>query len=352
MAGANGFRRSVNLGAFRAFQAIQMSLNRCSSTFTPCLTFAPGQDGGGEQRVGTIVREHQAKGRLFYGIEILARTRLGPVQLDFNNFLPVLPVFVSVVWHSLRFWDVEPIGQTESLLLCKLLSEKIPAVPHLTCYRLSERRINDFLSLNFKNLLALRGDDVEPNQVFNYAVDLTQFIKCREGDKMSICVAGFPDGYTADQRSPPDMAKNIEILKSKVAAGAECVITQMCYKPEVIVKYVKYCRDEGITIPILIGIMGHDSYSSYKRMRKRGEAELPPELEKELEEIQCRLGTDPSEPSQEIVRFFVRVNVRLISEVLAASDDIWGIVFFTLNRFENVHLMIKELHDLGLFKGP
>ncbi|XP_017021140.1 methylenetetrahydrofolate reductase (NADPH)-like [Drosophila kikkawai] len=358
MAGAVVIRRFASLGAFRSLQTFQMlpkdgqqgqGQNRNSCTYNPTLTFAPGQNGGGEQRIGPLVAEQQKKGRLFYGIEVLARTRKEPVNLDFNTFLPVLPIFVSVVWHSLRYWDVEPISEVDCIVLCKLLAKRLPTMPHLTCYRMSKQRMDQFLDLEFKNLLALRGDDAEPKQEFTFSADLTQFAKCRFGDRISVSVAGFPDGYTRSERTPEHMERNLKIMKAKVEAGADCIITQMCYKPDAIIKYVKDCRAAGITVPILLGIMAPDTYACYKNMIKKGEAELPPDLAEEVERLQCEILTDPSQNSDQISQFFVNYNVRLICEVLAACDDVWGIVFFTLNRFGSVHLTLKELQKIGLF---
>lgn len=44
-------------------------------------------------------------------------------------------------------------------------------------------------------------------------------------------------------------------LKEKVDAGADFIITQLFFKPETFLTYVKDCRNMGINVPILPGIL-------------------------------------------------------------------------------------------------
>ena len=52
-----------------------------------------------------------------------------------------------------------------------------------------------------------------------------------------------------------DYAKEIDYLASKVAAGADVIITQMVFDADVYALFVSDCRSAGITVPILPGIM-------------------------------------------------------------------------------------------------
>ena len=44
-------------------------------------------------------------------------------------------------------------------------------------------------------------------------------------------------------------------LKEKVDAGADFIITQLFFEAATFVKFVKDCRDIGITVPIIPGIL-------------------------------------------------------------------------------------------------
>lgn len=52
-----------------------------------------------------------------------------------------------------------------------------------------------------------------------------------------------------------DYKKEMEYLKAKVDAGANLIITQMVFDAEVFAAFTKECREIGITVPILPGIM-------------------------------------------------------------------------------------------------
>ncbi|XP_017060237.1 uncharacterized protein LOC108100715 isoform X2 [Drosophila ficusphila] len=190
-----------------------------SSSYVPCLTFAPGQNESNqtvEQRIGPLVAERTSRRRFFYGIEVTANEMGGgpPVCLNFNHFLPLLPTFVSVVWLNQRYWDVEPIGQVRSLQMAKHLATHIPVLPHLTAFRLSERRLNQFLDLNFSSILAVRGDQVHEDQRFRLALPMIEHLR-QQRENISICVGGYPEGYTNLGDFPPAFTKNIAFLKKK-----------------------------------------------------------------------------------------------------------------------------------------
>lgn len=62
---------------------------------------------------------------------------------------------------------------------------------------------------------------------------------------------GYPNGH-------PDCAtyeEDIQHLKEKVDAGADFIITQLFFENKTFFKFLKDCRDIGITIPIIPGIM-------------------------------------------------------------------------------------------------
>ncbi|KAH8264885.1 hypothetical protein KR038_006663, partial [Drosophila bunnanda] len=314
-------------------------------SYVPCVTFAPQQTGLVEQRIGPLIAEHQAQRRLFYGMEILPRTRGKPVCLDFKRFLPMLPMFVSLTWMGTSYWDVEPIDQVDSLQLAQHLAPRIPVMPHLTAYRLTDKRLDQFLNLNFSNMLALRGDSMHSGQRFLLSKSIVERAKGRSGDKISICVGGFPEGYNTTEGETPDLTNHIKFLKEKVSAGVDCIITQVCYRPEAIIRFVREVRAAGITVPIMVGIMTHQTFHKYTFIENITSAKLPPRLRQELVQIQ----TEPKANAHLTRTFFVRLNVHIIKSILEADLNIFGFQFFTLNHFGAVEALLKELHLQNLF---
>lgn len=62
---------------------------------------------------------------------------------------------------------------------------------------------------------------------------------------------GYPQGHPDCESYEMD----IQHLKGKVDAGADFIITQLFFESSHYFKYVKDCRDAGITVPIIPGIM-------------------------------------------------------------------------------------------------
>ncbi len=63
------------------------------------------------------------------------------------------------------------------------------------------------------------------------------------------------DDCTAISSHSQAYAKEMEYLASKVAAGADVIITQMVFDADVYATFVRDCRAAGITVPIIPGIM-------------------------------------------------------------------------------------------------
>jgi methylenetetrahydrofolate reductase (NADPH) len=64
-------------------------------------------------------------------------------------------------------------------------------------------------------------------------------------------VTGYPSGHPECTSYEDD----IQHLKEKVDAGADFVITQLFFDPNVFVKFLRDCRTAGITCPIMPGIL-------------------------------------------------------------------------------------------------
>ena len=62
---------------------------------------------------------------------------------------------------------------------------------------------------------------------------------------------GYPNGH-------PDCSsyeEDLKHLKEKVDAGADFIITQLFFENKTFFKFLKDCRDIGITVPIIPGLM-------------------------------------------------------------------------------------------------
>ena len=73
-------------------------------------------------------------------------------------------------------------------------------------------------------------------------------------------------------------------------AGATAIITQMFFDPEVFGIFVKDCRNLGITVPIIPGIMCIGNQGGFKRMTGFCKTRIPDAIMSSLDEAGKVLG--------------------------------------------------------------
>ena len=160
-----------------------------------------------------------------------------------------------------------------------ILSEGIPAAPHLPCIGESPEEIKELLEhykgMGVRHLVALRGDI--PSGVgigmsgLRYANELVELIKSEYGDYFHIEVAAYPE-YHPQSRSAEDDLNNF-VRKAK--AGADSAITQYFYNPDSYFRFVDDVQGRGVDIPIIPGIMPIASFSKLARFSDTCGAEIP-----------------------------------------------------------------------------
>lgn len=249
------------------------------------------------------------------------------------------PSFIDVTWNA---------GGSSSNLTTEIVSTAqsilgLETCMHLTCTgmpkEMVEKALDDAYKAGCQNILALRGDapcDTEKWSAteggFSYAKDLIKFIREKYGDYFDICVAGYPEGHPEEQ----DPKSLIKYLKEKVDAGANFIITQMFYDVENFLSWVKDCRNAGITVPIIPGIMPISTYASFLRRAKWCEINIPRHFLELLEPIK---GDDAK------VR---EVGTKLVAEMCQAMLDggINHLHFYTMNLERSVVMVLEALHLL------
>ena len=68
--------------------------------------------------------------------------------------------------------------------------------------------------------------------------------------KFSIGVAGYPEKHV----DALDAESDLRHLKAKVDAGADYVMTQICYDADRILAFIGRCREAGIDVPVIPGV--------------------------------------------------------------------------------------------------
>ena len=193
----------------------------------------------------------------------------------------------------------------------------IPVVPHILCGGFTKSETEHVLiDLNFleiENVLALRGDGLKNQHVFqaeknghSNANQLVQQISdlkkgkyleedLKNSTPLDFCVgvAGYPEKHF----EAPNMEQDLAHLKQKVEAGADYIVTQMFFDNQVYYDFVKQCRSIGITVPIIPGIKPINLKNQLTVLPKIFSIDIPQELAIELgkcknNEDAAKVGTE------------------------------------------------------------
>ncbi len=214
------------------------------------------------------------------------------------QFEPHQPDFVSITYGAGG-------GTRETTLrYARLLKEEhgFEVMPHLTCVGHTRDELleilEEFAQAGFRNVMALRGDPPKGETTFkaapgglSYGSDLVALIRANFPD-FGIGVGGYPEKHPEAESAEIDLQN----LKTKVDAGADFITTQLFFDNAVYHRFVDRCRNAGIGIPVLPGLLPALSIGQVRRFCSMCGSGLPAELEKNLEmtgeENQSDAGAD------------------------------------------------------------
>lgn len=291
--------------------------------------------------------------------KIRAREAEGKTFFSFEYFPPKTPSGVSNLYdRAERMASVEPLfcdvtwgagGGTSELTLD--LSGNIQrfmgvdVMMHLTCTNMPAGKVREGLEgaklRGIRNILALRGDPpagkewTKCEDGFEHATDLVRFIRAEYKDYFSICVAGYPEGHPSGYLDGKlSMDEEYEYLKEKIDAGADFIITQMFYDVDAFLGFVRKCRDIGINVPILPGILPIQNYRGFQKMTGFCKTNVPPAVLEALEPIK--------EDDAAVKEFGVRLGIDMCRRILKSGLSP-GVHFYSLNLEKSVLAIIDGL---------
>ncbi|MCX5996256.1 MAG: methylenetetrahydrofolate reductase [NAD(P)H] [Chloroflexi bacterium] len=243
------------------------------------------------------------------------------------------PSFISVTQHA----GLNTLDKTRHIVKKLHAETGLTVMPHITCAdpRKSELEpvINYYKGLGTENVLALRGDpeeygtDTFDGQThFRYASDLVRFLSGYQS--FCIGVAVYPEGHL----DSPNLGVDTAFTKQKIDQGAEFGITQMFFENFHFYQMMDRFEQDGITIPIIAGIMPITDFQKVERFSELSGVEIPVPLITKFEEL---------EDADDVVK----AGVDLATEQCL---DLWdnGIRYFhfyTLNRDEAVTRILNNL---------
>eukprot|EP01123_Difflugia_compressa_P000318 TRINITY_DN10405_c0_g1_i1.p1 TRINITY_DN10405_c0_g1~~TRINITY_DN10405_c0_g1_i1.p1 ORF type:complete len:593 (+),score=128.76 TRINITY_DN10405_c0_g1_i1:92-1870(+) len=290
------------------------------------------------RKISDTIKEKEEKKEVFFSFEFFPpKTDRGLQNLytRLDRMAQYKPLFIDVTWGA----GGSTSSLTTSICVNAYKYSSLDANMHLTCTNMPKEKIDEALKeikeIGMKNVFALRGDPPrgeEWKQVeggFAHATDLVRYIRQHYGNWFCIGVAGYPEKHIDCDTYENDLKH----LKEKVDAGADFIITQLCYTADAYLKFIKDCRAIGITIPILPGIMPIRSYQGTVRMCKLCGAHMPKQILDDMEPFK--------EDDERVQAYGVQQAVKMCRELIA--NGVPGLHFYTLNLEQSVRNILLEL---------
>ncbi len=257
-----------------------------------------------------------------------------------SKLSPIQPSFVSVTYGA--------GGSTNELtqnLVIRLKQETpLNIVAHLTAVGASRDdirgQLEKYAAAGINNVVALRGDPPRGNPDFTpasdgfaHAADLVAYIK-KNYPHFGISVAGFPEGHP----ETPNRLQEMDYLKAKVDAGADCITTQLFFDNRDFYDFCERCEIAGIKVPILAGIMPVTSLSGLRRMSELAlGARIPAKL------LRAVLRAQGDEAVEKVG---VHWSTQQVFDLY--DHNVCGIHFYTLNHSKAT---LKIYETLGMSLG-
>lgn len=147
----------------------------------------------------------------------------------------------------------------------------------------------------------------------------------------TIAVAGYPEVHS----DAIDRDTDINYLKNKIDAGADFVLTNLCFSFDVLINFIKCCRDIGITVPIIPGIYIPNSYVSLVQMCRICKVSVPDEQMKNYRKLKNNV---------EQFKQYAKENAeQLLTQLFEYEfEKIYGVHFYTLNKYDNINDILAK----------
>ncbi|CAI5443650.1 unnamed protein product [Caenorhabditis angaria] len=291
------------------------------------------------------VNRRIADGTPFFSLEFFPpRTANGVANFftRLDRFNEGGPVFVDITWHL----GSDPSNMSKETSSSSIAAGclnycRVDTMLHMTCVQYAKeqtlKHLEQAKAIGLRSILALRGDlppetsEESPKTVYQYrALDMIRWIKEAHNDYFTIACSGYPLGHP----EAPSYRADLMYLKAKVDAGAQLIITQLFFEAEVFEQFVKDCREIGITVPIIPGIMPIMGYDSIRRIAKLSGLTIPENILADLE---------PIKHDDDAVRNYGKVKCVEMCRRLLQNKSAPSIHLYTMNREGNCREILQEL---------
>ena len=216
-------------------------------------------------------------------------------------------------------------------------TQGVPTLAHLTCVSSKKEKVHKQLKLleeyNIENIMALRGDRTDNDcEDYRYASELIADVKELCGDRFCIGGACYPECHPESAT----LKEDIRNLKYKVDAGCEFLTTQMFFDNNILYKYIYKLREEGITVPVVAGIMPVTNANQISRICALSGTYLP----SKFKNIVDKFGSDPDAMKQAGIAYATEQIIDLV------ANDVKFIHVYSMNKPDIAEKIQANLSDI------
>lgn len=229
----------------------------------------------------------------------------------------------------------ENIDRARSLVRHILEAHRIPVAAHVICAGRTKAEVDGivdgFWQDGVRRIVALRGDVLQragpyvphPNG-YEYTYDFIRPTKERY-PAMHISVAGYPEKHPES----PSTDHDLEHLKRKVDAGADSILSQFFFDPDVFLSWRDRAVARGINVPIIPGLLPILNFDKTKIFAEKCQAQIPEFLHKMFDGV----------PAESVDHKLLAMNVLSHQITRLIEHGVTDFHFYTLNDT----LLLKHL---------
>ncbi|CDW57998.1 methylenetetrahydrofolate reductase [Trichuris trichiura] len=282
-------------------------------------------------------------GDVFFSLEFFpphSEVGLRNLYRKIERFAEVGPLFVDITWSVRR--DSAGDQPNSSISVARSFRNLflLDVVVHLTCVNCTTSQLESYVdkikNTGIRNIVALRGDTTSKptlsSMKYANAVQLVQLLRFKHGDYFTIAVAGYPLGHS----EAVSFNEDLKFLKRKVDEGADFIITQFFFSSKSYFHFVKRCRDIGITVPIIPGIMPVHDFEAFKKTCSMCGQVTPTWM--------CQMFEPIQENAEAVKNLGIHLAVQMCQELLGHSSyRAPSLHFYTLNQEEPTRTILKQI---------
>jgi methylenetetrahydrofolate reductase (NADPH) len=148
-------------------------------------------------------------------------------------------------------------------------------VPHLAVRNFAtELELADFLArmngeAGVTRALVIAGDRAEPAGGFHSAIEVIDGGALRRHGITEIGIAGYPDGHPRISQQDLDRALADKIRAAETTGMAVHVVTQFCFDPATVLRWIGRLRAFGLEHPVRVGLAGPTNLATLLRYAQR-----------------------------------------------------------------------------------